>query len=47
MSDIRKLAESELIFGLDSRPPLGQTLVAALQHMAAIFIGIVTPAIVI
>jgi xanthine permease XanP len=47
VSDIRKLAESELIFGLEDRPPVGQSVVAALQHMAAIFIGIVTPAIVI
>ena len=47
MSDIRKEAESELIFGLHDKPPVGQSVVAALQHMAAIFIGIVTPAIVI
>ena len=46
MSDQNTRA-SDLIFDLDSRPPLGQTIVAALQHMAAIFIGIVTPAIVI
>ena len=47
MSDLRSAAERELIFGLEDRPPLGQTVVAALQHMAAIFVGIVTPAIVI
>ncbi len=40
-------ARAELIFGLEDRPPFGQALVAALQHMAAIFLGIVTPAIVI
>ncbi|MBU0936271.1 MAG: purine permease [Spirochaetes bacterium] len=40
-------AKRELIFQLHEKPPLGQTLVAALQHMAAIFLGIVTPAIVI
>lgn len=40
-------ARAELIFELEDRPPIGQSLVAALQHMAAIFIGIVTPAIVI
>ncbi len=38
---------SELIFSLHDRPPLGETIVAALQHMAAIFIGIITPPIVI
>ncbi|MBI9101747.1 MAG: purine permease [Spirochaetales bacterium] len=47
MSDSKSAARSELIFTLNDKPPLGQTLVAALQHMAAIFIGIVTPAIVI
>ncbi len=40
-------AKAELIFQLEEIPPLGQTLVAALQHMAAIFLGIITPAIVI
>ena len=38
---------SELIFGLLDRPPMGQSVVAALQHMAAIFIGIITPPIVV
>lgn len=40
-------ARAELIFELEDRPPIGQSLVAALQHMAAIFLGIITPAIVI
>ncbi len=40
-------ARAELIFELEDRPPFGQALVAALQHLAAIFIGIITPAIVI
>jgi len=44
---LRKTAKSELIFALNDKPPMGQTLVAALQHMAAIFIDIVTPSIVI
>ena len=47
MSESKSSAASELIFALGDKPPLGQTIVAALQHMAAIFIGIVTPAIVI
>ncbi|MFW6343945.1 MAG: nucleobase:cation symporter-2 family protein [Sediminispirochaetaceae bacterium] len=38
---------TELIFGIEDRPPTGKAVVAALQHLAAIFIGIVTPAIVI
>lgn len=47
MSDSKSSSATELIFALNDKPPLGQTIVAALQHMAAIFIGIVTPAIVI
>ncbi len=47
MSSAQEKARSELIFGLEDRPPLGQTIVGALQHMAAIFIGIITPSIVI
>lgn len=40
-------ARAELIFELEEKPPFGQAFVAALQHLAAIFIGIITPAIVI
>lgn len=47
MTEQREEARRELIFTLEDRPPLGQAIVAALQHMAAIFIGIITPAIVI
>jgi len=47
MTKAEKSAKNELIFNLNDRPPLGQTVVAALQHMAAIFIGIVTPPIVV
>ena len=37
----------DLIYRLEDRPQAGKAVVAALQHLAAIFIGIVTPAIVI
>ncbi len=47
MTKAEERAKKELIFSLHDRPPLGQTIVAALQHMAAIFIGIVTPPIVV
>jgi xanthine permease XanP len=40
-------ARDELIFGLHDSPPAGKAIVAALQHLAAIFLGIITPAIVI
>jgi xanthine permease XanP len=39
--------QSELIFKLEDNPTPGKAFFASLQHMMAIFIGIVTPAIVI
>lgn len=32
-----------LIYGLEERPPLKDTLFAALQHLLAIFVAIITP----
>ncbi len=43
----RAEAQSELIFRLHDRPTTPKALVAALQHSAAIFIGIITPPIVV
>jgi len=37
----------ELIYGLDDRPPFLEALFAALQHLLAIFVGIVTPPTII
>lgn len=39
--------ETDLIYGLDSRPPLRDTIFAALQHVFASFVGIITPALII
>lgn len=37
----------ELIYGLEARPPLRETLFAALQHLLAIFVAIITPPLII
>ena len=37
----------DLVYGLNARPPLPQTLFAALQHMLAMFVGIITPPLII
>ena len=37
----------DLVYGLDARPPLPQTLFAALQHMLAMFVGIISPPLII
>ena len=38
---------SDLIYGLNDRPPLRQSLFAALQHLLAIFVAIITPPLII
>jgi xanthine permease XanP len=38
---------SELLCGLDDRPPLLDTVVVALQHVLAMFVGIITPPLII
>ena len=36
-----------LIYGLNDRPPLKDTIFAALQHLLAIFVAIITPPLII
>ena len=38
---------TDIIFGLNDNPPAIQAFLAALQHMLAIFIGIITPPLII
>lgn len=38
---------SELIYRLEDRPPLAQTLFAACQHLLAMFVAVITPALLI
>ncbi|MFQ3170163.1 MAG: xanthine permease XanP [Oleispira sp.] len=40
-------ANSELLYGLDDKPPLPAAILAALQHMLASFVGIITPTLII
>ncbi|WP_350306026.1 uracil-xanthine permease family protein [Photorhabdus viridis] len=42
-----KKSDSELIYRLEDRPPLLQTLFAACQHLLAMFVAVITPAILI
>ena len=39
--------QNSLIYGLDDRPPLREALFAALQHLLAIFVAIITPPLII
>jgi xanthine permease XanP len=49
MSDttLEKAKKVEIIFGLNDNPPSFQAFLAALQHLLAIFIGIITPPLII
>lgn len=38
---------SDLIYGLEDRPPLPQTIFAAFQHLLAMFVAVITPAMII
>jgi xanthine permease XanP len=40
-------ASPDLIYGLDDRPPLRETLLVALQHVLAVFVGIITPPLIV
>lgn len=40
-------SSGELIYGLDDRPPFSQTLFAAFQHLLAMFVAVITPALLI
>lgn len=37
----------DLLYGLEERPPLRETLLVALQHVLAMFVGIITPPLII
>ncbi len=39
--------DSEIVYGLDDRPPLGESMFAAIQHFLAIIVGIMTPPLII
>lgn len=38
---------NDLIYGLEDRPPFPQTLFAAFQHLLAMFVAVITPALII
>lgn len=37
----------EIVYGLNDKPPIGETIFAALQHLMAIIVGIMTPPLII
>lgn len=47
MENTQGTKPQELIYGLEDRPPLRATLFAALQHLLAVFVAIITPPLII
>ncbi len=47
MSHQHDTRPSELIYQLNERPPLPQTLFAAIQHLLAMFVAVITPSLII
>ena len=45
--EVNQSFDSDLIYGLDDRPPFAASFFAALQHVLASIVGIVTPPIII
>lgn len=43
----KQLANTEMIYGLEDKPSVVASLFAALQHLLAIFVGIITPPLII
>ncbi|MGF1482233.1 MAG: uracil-xanthine permease family protein [Cyanophyceae cyanobacterium] len=46
-SEASSTIESDLIYGLESRPPFVESVFVALQHVFACFVGIITPGLII
>jgi len=38
---------SELIYGLNDKPPVAESIFVAMQHVLAAFVGIITPPLII
>jgi xanthine permease XanP len=47
LSAERTAAASDLLYGLNERPPLRLSVLVALQHVLAVFVGIVTPPLIV
>ena len=43
----RGTAGADMIYGLEDRPPVRESIFAAIQHVFACFVGIITPALII
>lgn len=44
---IQPIKQTDLIYGIEDRPPFKDALFAAVQHLLAIFVAIITPPLII
>ncbi|MEO1067580.1 MAG: nucleobase:cation symporter-2 family protein [Cyanobacteria bacterium J06638_6] len=47
MDDDKISFQSELLYGLNDKPPIGEAVFVAIQHVLASFVGIITPGLII
>ena len=47
LSETPEIVKHDLIYGLEDRPPVRDAIFAAIQHVFACFVGIITPALII
>src|SRR6056297_4233603 len=45
--NVNKREETEAYYKLEDRPPTGETILLGVQHMLAMFVGIITPPLII
>jgi len=45
--NVNKREETEAYYKLEDRPPMGETILLGFQHMLAMFVGIITPPLII
>ena len=45
--DTRAAAEADLVYTLEDKPPFANSLVSAVTHLLAIFVPMITPALVV
>ena len=46
-ADLKKVAEADLVYRLEDKPPFFNALISAITHLLAIFVPMVTPALIV
>ena len=46
-ADMKAAAEADLVYKLEDKPPFANALLSAITHLLAIFVPMVTPALIV